>query len=134
MFLPWIVLALPGLALYAKLTRGFVLETGGEDFIRTARAKGLNERVVLRKHILRPALSPLTTLAAMDFAFMLGGAVITEKIFTIPGLGRLTITSVTNMDLPVIVGTTLVAAAIIVFANLIVDVTYSFIDPRVRVS
>jgi peptide/nickel transport system permease protein len=70
----------------------------------------------------------------MDFAFMLGGAVITEKIFTIPGLGRLTITSVTNMDLPVIVGTTLVAAAIIVFANLIVDVTYSFIDPRVRVS
>ena len=134
MILPWIVLALPGLALYAKLTRGFVLETGGEDFIRTARAKGLNERVVLRKHILRPALSPLTTLAAMDFAFMLGGAVITEKIFTIPGLGRLTITSVTNMDLPVIVGTTLVASAIIVFANLIVDVTYSFIDPRVRVS
>lgn len=132
MLLPWIVLALPGLAIYARLTRGFVLETGNEDFVRTARAKGLPEKTILWRHTLRPALSPLTTLTALDFAFMLGGAVVTEKIFSIPGLGRLTIISVTNYDLPVIVGTTLLAATFIVVANLVVDILYSVIDPRVR--
>jgi peptide/nickel transport system permease protein len=132
MFLPWIVLALPGLAIYARLTRGFVLETGSEDFVRTARAKGLPEKTILWRHTLRPALSPLTTLAALDLAFMLGGAVVTEKIFSIPGLGRLTIQSVIQYDLPVIVGTTILAAAFIVVANLIVDILYSVIDPRVR--
>ncbi|MEY2634795.1 MAG: hypothetical protein RIS75_735 [Actinomycetota bacterium] len=133
MILPWITLALPGLALYAKLTRNSVLETSGEDYVRTARAKGLSERVIMRKHTLRPALSPLATLAAMDLAFMLGGAIITEKIFGIPGIGRLAIRSVVDMDLPIIVGTTLVAATIIVLANLVVDVLYAVIDPRVRV-
>lgn len=134
MLLPWVTLALPGLALYAKLTRGAVLDTGSEDYVRTARAKGLSEREVLRKHTLRPALSPLATLAAMDFAFMLGGAIITEQIFNIPGLGRLAIKAVTDIDLPIVVGTTLVAATIIVIANLVVDVLYAVIDPRVRVS
>lgn len=133
MILPWITLALPGLAIYAKLTRGAVLDTGSEDYVRTARAKGLSERVILRKHTLRPALSPLSTLAAMDFAFMLGGAIITEKIFSIPGIGRLAIRAVVDVDLPVIVGTTLIAAFIIVVMNLIVDVLYAVIDPRVRV-
>jgi peptide/nickel transport system permease protein len=134
MFLPWIVLALPGLAIYARLTRTFVIETGSEDFVRTARSKGLSERMILRRHTLRPALAPLTTLAAMDLAFMLGGAIVTEKIFSIPGLGRLTIQSVLEYDLPVIVATTLLAASFIVVANLIVDILYSVIDPRVRVS
>lgn len=134
MILPWVTLALPGLALYAKLTRGSVLDTGAEDYVRTARAKGLSESTILRKHTLRPALSPLATLAAMDFAFMLGGAIITEKIFGIPGIGRLAIRAVVDMDLPIVVGTTLVAATIIVFANLVVDVLYAVIDPRVRVS
>jgi peptide/nickel transport system permease protein len=133
MILPWITLALPGLAIYAKLTRGAVLDTGSEDYVRTARAKGLSERVILRKHTLRPALSPLSTLAAMDFAFMLGGAIITEKIFSIPGIGRLAIRAVVDVDLPLIVGTTLIAAFIIVVMNLIVDVLYAVIDPRVRV-
>lgn len=133
MLLPCIVLALPSLAVYARLTRGFVIETGSEDFVRTARSKGLAEKVILRRHTLRPALAPLTTLAALDFAFMLGGAIVTEKIFSIPGLGRLTIQSVIEYDLPVIVATTLLAAAFIVFANLIVDILYSFIDPRVSV-
>jgi peptide/nickel transport system permease protein len=133
MILPWVTLALPGLAIYAKLTRGAVLDTGAEDYVRTARAKGLSERVILRKHTLRPALSPLSTLAAMDFAFMLGGAIITEKIFSIPGIGRLAIRAVVDMDLPVVVGTTLIAAFIIVVMNLIVDVLYAVIDPRVRV-
>jgi peptide/nickel transport system permease protein len=133
MILPWITLALPGLAIYAKLTRGAVLDTGSEDYVRTARAKGLSERVILRKHTLRPALSPLSTLAAMDFAFMLGGAIITETIFGIPGIGRLAIRAVVDVDLPLIVGTTLIAAFIIVLMNLIVDVLYAVIDPRVRV-
>ena len=133
MFLPCLVLALPGLAIYSRLTRGFVIETGGEDFVRTARAKGLPERTILRRHTLRPALAPLTTLAALDFAFMLGGAIVTEKIFSIPGLGRLTIQSVIEYDLPIIVATTLLAATFIVVANLIVDILYSVIDPRVRV-
>lgn len=133
MILPWITLALPGLAIYAKLTRGAVLDTGSEDYVRTARAKGLSESVILRKHTLRPALSPLSTLAAMDFAFMLGGAIITEQIFSIPGIGRLAIKAVVDVDLPLIVGTTLIAAFIIVVMNLIVDVLYAVIDPRVRV-
>ena len=134
MLLPWITLALPGLAIYAKLTRNAVAETEAEDYVRTARAKGLTERLILRRHTLRPALSPLATLAAMDLAFMLGGAIITEVIFNIPGLGRLAIASVETIDLPVVVGTTFVSATIIVFFNLIVDVMYATIDPRVRVS
>lgn len=132
---PWLTLALAFAATYTRFTRSNVLETSSEDYIRTARAKGLSEKVVLRKHILRAALAPILTIAGLDFAGLLGGAIITENIFNLPGLGRLSIRAVlTDYDLPVIVATTLLAATFVVVMNLIVDIAYAYIDPRVRVA
>jgi peptide/nickel transport system permease protein len=111
-----------------------MLETLGEDYIRTARAKGLPERVVIRKHAFRAGLTPLVTAAGLDFAGLLGGAVVTEAIFQLPGMGRLAIDSVTDYDLPIIVGVTVVAATFVILANLIVDLLYAVIDPRVRLA
>jgi peptide/nickel transport system permease protein len=111
-----------------------MLETMGADFIRTARAKGLRERTVLFQHALRAGLTPIVTAAGLDLAGLLGGAVITEAVFTLPGLGSLAISAVNDADLPVIVGITLVAAFFIVMANLIVDLLYTVIDPRVRLA
>lgn len=131
---PWITLALAFAATYTRFTRSNVLETSSEDYIRTARAKGLSEKVILRKHTLRAALAPIITIAGLDFAGLLGGAIITEGIFNLPGLGRLSIRAVLrDYDLPVIVATTLLAAAFVVIMNLVVDILYAFIDPRVRV-
>ncbi|NBU31083.1 MAG: ABC transporter permease, partial [Actinobacteria bacterium] len=107
-------------------------EIGSEDYVRTARAKGLPERTVMRKHVLRAALAPLVTLAALGFAGLLGGAVFTESIFGLPGMGRMAINSVTNIDLPIITALTLVAAGIVILANMIVDILYAILDPRVR--
>lgn len=133
-YLPWIVLALFSSAAYTRLTRSNVIETSSEDYIRTARAKGLSERVILRKHTLRAALAPLLTIAGMDFAVLLGGAIFTETIFNLPGLGRLSIKAVLmDYDLPVILATTMLAATFVVVMNLIVDVMYAVLDPRVRV-
>ena len=130
---PWIVLALAYAATYTRFTRSNVIETSSEDFIRTARAKGLSERVILRKHTLRAALAPIVTIAGLDFAGLLGGAIITEEIFGLDGLGRMSITAVLETyDLPVIVATTLIASTFLVVMNLIVDLLYAFIDPRVR--
>ena len=110
-----------------------MIETSSEDYIRTARAKGLTERVILRKHTLRAALAPIVTIAGLDFAGLLGGAVITEGIFGLNGLGKLSIKAVTQTyDLPIIVATTLIASTFVLVANLLVDITYAFIDPRVR--
>ena len=109
-----------------------MLEVLGEDYIRTARAKGLPERVVIRKHALRAGLTPIVTAAGLDLAGLLGGAIITESIFSLPGLGSLAVNSVNDADLPVIVGITLVTATFIIVANLIVDLLYAVIDPRVR--
>ncbi|CAB4333120.1 MAG: ABC transporter permease subunit [Actinobacteria bacterium] len=134
MILPWIALATLYAAYYTRLTRSQMLETMSEDFIRTARAKGLSERVIVRKHAFRAGLTPIVTSAGLDLAGLLGGAVITEYIFSLPGLGRLAIHSVTDYDLPTLTATTLVAAAFIIFANLIVDILYAAIDPRVRLS
>jgi len=132
---PWIVLALLYAATYTRFTRSNVIETSSEDYIRTARAKGLSERVILRKHTLRAALAPIVTLAGLDFAGLLGGAIITEGIFNLPGLGRLSIRAVLNdYDLPTIVATTILAASFVVIANLLVDILYAYIDPRVRVA
>jgi len=132
---PWITLALAFAATYTRFTRANVLETSSEDYIRTARAKGLPEKVVLRKHILRAALAPILTIAGLDFAGLLGGAIITENIFNLPGLGRMSIRAVlTDYDLPIIVATTLLAATFVVVMNLIVDIAYAYIDPRVRVA
>ena len=132
MILPWIVLAILYAAFYMRLTRNQMLDTLGEDYIRTARAKGLSERIVVRKHALRAGLTPIVTAAGLDLAGLLGGAIITESIFSLPGLGSLAVNSVTDSDLPLIVGITLVTATFIIVANLIVDLLYAVIDPRVR--
>lgn len=134
MILPWITLCMLYAAFYTRLTRNQMLETLGEDFIRTARAKGLPERTVIGRHALRAGLTPIVTAAGLDLAGLLGGAVVTESIFRLNGIGRLSINAVTNTDLPVVAGTVLVAAAFIIVANLIVDLLYAAIDPRVRLT
>lgn len=133
MILPWIVIAVLNAAFYVRLTRNQVLETLGEDYVRTARAKGLRERVVVVKHALRAGLTPIVTAAGLDLAYLLGGAIITESIFSLPGMGSLAVDSVVRSDLPIIAGVTLVSAAFIIFANLVVDLLYAVVDPRVRV-
>ncbi|MFE2373475.1 ABC transporter permease [Streptomyces sp. NPDC059398] len=134
LILPWCTLAFLYSALYARLTRAGMLETMGEDYIRTARAKGLRERNVVVKHGLRAALTPLITIFGMDFALLIGGAVITETVFDFQGMGAYAIQGVTRSDLPVVMGVTLVAAFFIVVCNLLVDLVYAAIDPRVRLS
>ncbi|MFM2215130.1 MAG: hypothetical protein RJA88_499 [Actinomycetota bacterium] len=132
---PCITLALLFAANYTRFTRSNVIETSSEDYIRTARAKGLPESEILRKHTLRAALAPIVTMAGLDFAGLLGGAIITESIFNLPGLGRLSIRAVLNdYDLPTILATTILAATFVVVANLLVDILYAYIDPRVRVA
>lgn len=133
MLLPWIVLAVLNAAFYVRLTRNQVLEVLGEDYVRTARAKGLRERTVVIKHALRAGLTPIVTAAGLDLAYLLGGAIITESIFSLPGIGSLAVGAVLRSDLPLITGITLMSAAFIIFANLIVDLLYGVIDPRVRV-
>ena len=129
----WITLALAYAAIYTRLTRSNVIETSSEDFIRTARAKGLSEKVILRKHNLRTALAPLITNAGLDFGGLLGGAIITETVFQLPGLGYISLKAVLrDYDLPLIMGTTLLAASFFIFFNLIVDIAYTYLDPRVR--
>lgn len=131
--LAWITLAISYAAFYTRFTRASVLETLGEDYIRTARAKGLKERTVLLKHTMRAVLAPLVTSAGLDFAGLMGGAIITETLFNLPGVGRLTLQSVGTYDLSVIVATVLMAAAVVIVMNLIVDLLYGVLDPRVRV-
>ena len=132
--LPWLVLALSFAALYSRMTRGNLIETMGEDYIRTARAKGLSERRVIFKHGLRAALTPVVTMFGMDVGVLLGGAVITETVFNLPGLGQYTLNSVQVSDFPALMGVTVFAAFFIAVANLIVDVMYAALDPRVRYS
>ena len=134
MLLPWVVLAVLYAAFYTRLTRSQMLETLNEDYIRTARAKGLPERVVVRKHALRAGLTPIVTAAGLDLAGLLGGAIILETIFSLPGLGSLAVSAVLDPDLSILVGITLVTATFIIVANLIVDLLYAVIDPRVRPS
>jgi peptide/nickel transport system permease protein len=130
--LPWLCLAFLYAALYARLTRAGMLDTMNEDYIRTARAKGLPERTVIFKHGLRAALTPIVTIFGMDLGLLLGGAIITEYTFSLHGLGLFTILAIDNQDLPEILGVTMLAAFFIVFANLVVDVLYAVVDPRVR--
>jgi peptide/nickel transport system permease protein len=130
--LPWVTLAFLYAALYARLTRAGMLETMSEDYIRTARAKGLNERTVIVRHGLRAALTPIITIFGMDLGALLGGAIITEATFSLHGLGLFTILAVQNQDLPEILGVTMLAAFFIVIANLVVDILYAVVDPRVR--
>jgi peptide/nickel transport system permease protein len=132
MILPWVVLALLYAAFYARMTRNNLLETLGEDYIRTARAKGLSERQVIFKHGLRASLTPIVTMFGMDIALLVGGAVITESVFNLQGLGYLAINDALQQDLPVVLGVVLLAAVAVALANLIVDILYAFLDPRVR--
>jgi peptide/nickel transport system permease protein len=132
LLLPWFVLAATYAAIYARLLRSTMIETLSEDYIRTARAKGLGERRVVLRHGLRSAITPIVTTAGLDLGVVLGGAILTESVFNIPGIGRLAFDSIVQSDLPVIQGTVLVGAFFIVFANLLVDILYAFIDPRVR--
>lgn len=134
MWLPWIVLSLQYAAFYARMVRGNLLETLGEDYIRTARAKGLSERKVIGKHALRSSLTPIVTLFGLDFSLLLGGAILTETVFNLPGLGSLVISAVQRSDIPVVLATTVVAALFVTFMALIVDLIYGMLDPRVRLS
>jgi peptide/nickel transport system permease protein len=132
LLLPWITLAFLFAATYARLTRANMLETLGEDYIRTARAKGLRERTVIGKHALRSGLTPIITIFGLDLGALLGGAILTETVFNLRGLGQEALNAIRANDLPIILGVTLIAAFFIVFANLIVDLVYGVIDPRVR--
>lgn len=137
---PWLIgLALPALTLamyymaaYVRITRAYVLESLSEDYIRTARAKGLPGRVVLFKHGLRAALTPLVSMAGLDFAALLAGAIITESVFSFHGLGMTAVLANKDRDLPVLIGLVIVAGAAVIIMNILVDVLYAYLDPRVR--
>ena len=130
--MPWIVLAVGYAAVYTRLTRANVIDTLQENFVRTARAKGLRPSLVWRRHALRPALTPIVTIFGMDIAGLLGGAVITEKVFGLNGVGKLTADSITANDQPVIMAVTLLSAFFVIVGNMVVDLLYTAIDPRVR--
>ncbi|KRC49013.1 MULTISPECIES: ABC transporter permease [unclassified Nocardioides] len=132
LILPSVTLAVVFMAAYVRMTRAFVLEAMSEDYIRTAHSKGLSRGRVLRKHTLRAALTPLVTMAGLDFAGLLGGAIITEYVFNFNGLGKLAVDANQNYDLPTIIGLVVLAASFVILMNIIVDVLYAVIDPRVR--
>ena len=130
--MPMFGLGLSSSASIARLTRASLLQVIREDYIRTARAKGLKERRIIRRHALKNALIPVVTILGPMFAALLTGTFVTETIFGIPGMGRYFVNSITNRDYPVIMGTVLIYAVFLVFSNLIVDLVYGVIDPRIR--
>jgi peptide/nickel transport system permease protein len=134
LILPWVTLAFLYAATYARLTRAGMLETMHEDYVRTARAKGLPERTVVRRHVMRATLTPIVTIFGLDLGLLLGGAILTESTFSLPGIGKYTVDAVQANDLPKVLGVTLVASIFIIVANLIVDIVYAVIDPRVTLS
>jgi len=134
LLLPWLVLAAGFAAFYARLLRSNLVEVMGEDYIRTARAKGLPERRVIWHHGVRAAITPIVTVLGLDIGILLGGAILTESVFGIPGIGRYAFDAIGSDDLPAIQGTVLFAAFFIIVANLLVDIAYAFLDPRVRYS
>jgi peptide/nickel transport system permease protein len=132
LIMPWLVLAASFAAFYARLLRSNLIETMSEDYIRTARAKGLPEWRVILQHGVRSAITPIVTVLGLDIGILMGGAVLTETVFDIPGVGRLAYDGIQNADLPVIQGTVVFGAFFIVVANLVVDIAYAYLDPRVR--
>lgn len=132
LFLPWMTLALVTAAVYARLTRGNLLEVMGEDYIRTARSKGLSETTVLFRHGLRSTLTPLVTQLGADIAILLGGAIVIEQIYGLQGVGALAVQAVKNQDRPIIIGVVLLGGLFIVLMNIVVDLLYAVLDPRVR--
>ncbi|MFJ8149437.1 ABC transporter permease [Streptomyces sp. NPDC096048] len=134
MILPWVTLAFLYAAMYARITRATMMEILGEDYIRTARAKGLREQVVIRKHAMRSTLTPLLTMLGMDLGALMGGAILTETTFSLPGLGQKVLDAIQNQDLPFILGVVLITSLAVLIANLVVDILYAVIDPRVRLA
>jgi peptide/nickel transport system permease protein len=132
LILPWIAVALTTAATYTRLTRAGMLEVLSEDYIRTARAKGVTERRITYRHALRAALTSVVTQLGIDVGVLLGGAVVTENIFGLPGLGQLAIQSITEQDLPVIIGIVMLGATFVVACNFAVDLGYALLDPRTR--
>jgi peptide/nickel transport system permease protein len=132
LLLPWIVLAASFAAIYARFLRSNLLDVMGEDYIRTARSKGLGERRVVFKHGLRSAVTPIVTIFGLDLGILFGGAILTETVFNIPGIGRLSYDAIQKSDLPTVQGTVLLGALAIILMNLVVDIVYAFLDPRVR--
>jgi len=134
LILPWFTLALVSAAIYTRLTRGSMLDVLGEDYIRTARSKGIAERRVIGRHALRSALTPVVTQFGIDLGALLGGAVVTETVFSLPGLGKAGLDALTQQNQPVIIAIVLLASAAIVIANIAVDFVYALLDPRVRLN
>jgi peptide/nickel transport system permease protein len=134
MILPWITLATVQAAVYTRLSRGQLLETLGEDYIRTARSKGLSERRILYRHAVRAALTPVLSQLGVDIGTLLGGAVVVETVFGLGGVGQVALEAVDQDNLPVIIGTVIIAAVFVVFANIVVDLLYAVLDPRVRIT
>ena len=134
MLLPWLTLAFISMAGYARLTRAGMIETLSEDFIRTARSNGLTKTRVQFRHGLRAAITPIVTIFGLDLGGLLGGAVITESTFGLKGIGTLSLEAVYELDLPLIIGTVIFGAFFIIMANLIVDMLYAALDPKVRIS
>jgi peptide/nickel transport system permease protein len=134
LILPWLVVAAGTAAVYARLMRGSLIETMGEDYIRTARAKGLTERRVVLRHGVRAAINPILTILGLDIGILLGSAVLVETVFNIPGIGRLNYEAIQHSDFPIVQGTVLLAAFFVIVANIVVDIAYAYLDPRVRYS
>jgi peptide/nickel transport system permease protein len=133
LLMPWTTLSLLFIGIYSRVLRGNVLDTMNDDYVRTARAKGLSERQVLVRHVLRNSLIPIITLWGLDFGAVLGGgAILTEAVFDIQGIGQYAATSVTQLDVPPVLTVTIFGAFFIVFLNTIVDVVYAYLDPRIR--
>jgi peptide/nickel transport system permease protein len=134
MILPWITLAIVQAAVYTRLSRGSLLDTLGEDYIRTARSKGLTERRVLYRHAVRSAMTPVVSQLGIDIGALLGGVLVTEQVFSLHGLGYQIVASIPSGDQPVVIGLVLIAAAFVVAANILVDMSYALLDPRVRIT
>jgi peptide/nickel transport system permease protein len=134
MILPWITLAIVQAAVYTRLSRGSLLDTLGEDYIRTARSKGISERRVLYRHAVRSALTPVVSQLGIDVGALLGGVIVVEQVFGLQGLGQQTVTAISQGDGQLVIGFVIIAALFVVVANLIVDLSYALLDPRVRVN
>jgi peptide/nickel transport system permease protein len=132
MVLPSFVLGVTSAAFYARITRSSMLDSLRQDYVRTARAKGLPERTVLTRHAMRGAITPVVSMLGLDFAFLLGGTVLVETVFNIPGLGRYAIQAIRSGDIAAVQGTVLFGAIFVIVANIVVDIGYAFLDPRVR--
>jgi peptide/nickel transport system permease protein len=134
LFLPWCTFAILFAALYVRMIRANVMEALNEDYVRTARAKGAPEWLVMRSHVLRNALLPIVTMLGMDIGLALGGAIFTESVYGLPGLGKTLIQAVEGFDLPTVQGIVVFATLCIITFNLLVDLLYAVIDPRIRLS